>query len=248
MTRLLDRAREGSRSALGELMAGCRPWLRRRVATRLPRELAHKQDASDLVQECQSLAIASFAQFRGRSSAELRGWLAGILERRVMRALRFWGAGRRDRRREQHVAGQRPVHEIEASSTALLERLSRWEDCDRLKLAASWCRADDMDLISRHLFDGKSHDEIGQALGISAATARQRYCRAVRRVGEALQLLELMSRRGFSGTQQDVVGLNRFRGEGAEELSARMRLPRKLVVQWIVEAKPLLRELDEDRP
>jgi RNA polymerase sigma factor (sigma-70 family) len=230
-------------------MESCRPWLRRRVRTRFPRELARKEDASDLVQECQSMAVASFAQFRGRSPAELHAWLAGILERRILQALRFWGAGRRDRRREQPVAAAASsVWELEGSSTAILERICRWEECDRLKLAASWCRDEDMDLISRHLFEGRSHEEIALELGVAAATVRQRYCRAVRRIGEAMRLLELMTRNGFGGTRQDVIGLHRCRGENPDDISVRLRLPRALVTRWIIEAKPLLHTVDGDTP
>jgi RNA polymerase sigma-70 factor (ECF subfamily) len=247
--RLIERAKDGSRSALGDLMASCRPWLRRRVRLKFPRGLARKEDASDLVQECQSLAAASFAQFRGGSPAEFRAWLAGILDRRILQAIRFWGAGRRDRRREQPVAAAASsVWELEGSSTTILERLCRWEECDRLKLAASWCRDDDIELISQHLFVGRSHEEIAQELGVASATVRQRYCRAVRRVGEAMQLLDLMTRNGFGGTRQDVIGLHRFRGEHPDEISTRLRLPKTLVARWIVEAKPLLHAMEGTAP
>jgi RNA polymerase sigma-70 factor (ECF subfamily) len=248
VAQLLERARDGSRSALGQLMASCRPWLLQRARSRLPRELAHKQDGSDLVQECQSRAVRSFAQFRGRSQGEFLAWLAGILDRRVLRALRFWGEKRRDRRREQPVApAQSAGYELAASSTELLDRLARWEDCQRLKLAASWCREDDLELISKHLYEAKSHDEIAEELGIGAAAARQRYSRAVRRIGQAMQLLELLTRHGLDRTQQDVIGLHRFQGAEAQQIAERLSLPQALVVRWIAEAKPLLRLLDEAR-
>jgi RNA polymerase sigma factor (sigma-70 family) len=185
LTQLLERAREGSRSAMGQLMASCRPFLRQRVRTRLPRELASKQDGSDLVQECQSLAVRSFAQFKGDSRGEFLRWLAGILDRRVLRALRFWGEQRRDRRREQPVSpAENARYELPASSTAILERLSRCEECERLKLAASLCREEDLEVISKHLYEARSHDEIAAELGVGTTAARQRYCRAVRRVGQ----------------------------------------------------------------
>lgn len=249
LDRLLVRAREGSRSALGRLMASCRPWLRRRVRARLPRELARKQDGSDLVQECQSLATARFAQFRGRSFGDLRAWLAGILDRRLIRALRFWGEQRRDRKREEPEAPDWGTRgELAESSASILERLAQREECERLKLAASWCREEDLEVISMHLFEGRSHDEIAAELGVAAAAARQRYCRAVRRVGQAMQLLELMTRRGIDGLRQDVIGLHRFQGADPEQIADRLRLPRDLVARWIAEAKPLFRAIARDGP
>src|SRR5205823_12057616 len=70
MDRLLVRAREGSQSALNRLMMSCRPWLWRRARARLPRELARKQDVSDLVQESQSLGATQIAEFEGRSLSD----------------------------------------------------------------------------------------------------------------------------------------------------------------------------------
>ena len=99
-----------------------------------------------------------------------------------------------------------------------------------------------------HLFQGQSHDEIAAELHITTTAARQRYCRAIRRVGEALELLRLMTQRGIDGARQDVIGLHRFRGDGPEQIAARLRLPRTLVTRWIAEAKPLLSTIAKERP
>src|SRR5207247_7370550 len=81
MDRLVVRARQGDRSALGRLMVSCRSWLRDLARNKLPRELARKQDASDLVQEVQYRAADQFDQFEGRSGGEFYAWLVGILKR-----------------------------------------------------------------------------------------------------------------------------------------------------------------------
>ena len=244
---LLVRAREGSRTALDGLMVSCRPWLRHRAGARLPRELASKQDGSDFVQECQYLAAARFARFRGRTMGEFRAWLAGILDRRLVRALRYWGERRRDRRREEPLddgrgGGGPPA----ASSTSILDRLCLDEECDRLRLAASWCRDEDRAVIALHLFEGRSHEEIADRLGVGPAAARQRFCRAVRRLGEAMELIERMTRRGLGQLQQDVVGLHRFRGATPGQIAGRLRLPPELVARWIADARPLFRTAGED--
>jgi RNA polymerase sigma factor (sigma-70 family) len=240
--RLLMRAKEGNRSALDRLMASCRPWLRSRVRARLPGGLARKQDGSDLVQECQYMAVAQFAEFEGRSLPEFRAWIAGILDRRVLHALRFWRQGRRDRRREEPLNPVQDPGAVPAQgSTSILERLSREEDFERLERATSWCREEDRALIALHLLEDRSHDEIAAEWGVAAATVRQRYCRAVRRVGDAMRLLELMSRRGLGALQQDVIGLHRFQGAAPGQIADRLRLPEDLVACWIAEAGPLLR-------
>ena len=237
---LLVEARAGSQSALGQLLASYRPWLQQRARDRIPEKLARKQDGSDLVQECLYLAWAQFAEFKGKSPDEFRAWLGGILDRRLLRALRFWGEKRRDRRREVPLIAACNARETLAqTSTSILERLSQEEECERLKLAASWCREEDLALISMHLFQGQSHEEIAAELQITTTAARQRYCRAIRRVGEAMELLELMTRRGIDGTRQDVIGLHRFQRADPGQIADRLRLPRKLVARWIAEAKAL---------
>jgi RNA polymerase sigma factor (sigma-70 family) len=227
-------------------MVSCRPWLHQRVRGRLPRELARKQDGSDLVQECQYLAAARIADFRGSSEGDFRAWLAGILDRRVVRAMRFWGEQRRDRRRERPLdpawsegAGGEPA----GDATSALGRLSRDEQAERLRVAASWCRPDDQEVIIRHLFEGRDHDEIAAELGIAVVAARQRYSRAVRRVGAALGLLERMTGLGWGGLRQDVIGLHRFQGAGPAEVAGRLQIPEELAARWIAQARPLLREM-----
>jgi RNA polymerase sigma-70 factor (ECF subfamily) len=249
LDRLLWRAREGDRSALDRVMGSCRPWLLRRARTRLPRGLARKQDASDVVQEVQYRAAAQIGDFQGRSLGEFRAWLAGILDRRVFRALRFWNEQRRDRSREEPLSPSWGTRgELAASATSILGRLAREEERERVELAKSWCRAEDRAVITLHLDEGRSHDEIAAALGITPAAARQRFSRALRRVGQATQLLDLMTRRGWSGLQQDVIGLHRLQGANPGEIAERLRLPEALVARWIAEAEPLVRELSEGSP
>ncbi len=204
-------------------------------------------DASDLVQKVQYHAAAQFSKFRGHSIGEFRAWMAGILDRQVFRQLRFWGEPRRDRAREEPLSPAWSERgEPARASTSILDRLSHEEECERLRLAASWCREDDLAIISKHLFEGRSHEEIADELGIGPAAARQRHCRAVRRVGEAMQLLELMTRRGLGTLQQDVIGVHRFQGADPGQIADRLALPEELVTRWIAEARPLFRAISRD--
>ncbi len=191
----------------------------------MPCERERKPDVSDLVRECQRVAAVRFDEFRGSDLAGFRAWLAAIFERRLVRT-RGEGA-----RREP------------AGPAAALDWLSPDEQCERLRLAASWCHADQMALISMHLFEGRCYDEIAAELGIAVPAARQRYAGALRRMGEALLLLERMGRLGWGGLRQDVVGLHRFRGAGPAEIGARLQVPERLAARWIAEAGPLLRSL-----
>jgi RNA polymerase sigma factor (sigma-70 family) len=206
-------------------------------------------DSSDLAQEVLYRAAVQLAEFEGQTLGEFRAWMAGILDRRLLRALRFWGEKRRGRKREVPLSPVESVPgELAETATSILERLSVEEECERLKLAASWCRAEDRAVISMHLFEGRGHDEIAGELGVAVTAARQRYCRAVRRVGEAMRLLALMTQQGLSGRQQDVIGVHRFQGADPARIAEKLQLPQELVARWIAEAEPLLRAIARDQP
>jgi RNA polymerase sigma-70 factor, ECF subfamily len=249
LNRLLVRARQGSRSALNRLMASHRWWLRGRVTKRLPRDIARKVDASDLVQEVQYQAAAGFSKFEGRSVGEFRAWLMGILKRRIFREFRFWGQERRNPMREEPLspAGSECGEPAE-SATSILEKLAHEEECDRLMLAAGWCREEDVAVILKHLWDGRSHEEIAVELEIAPATVRQRYRRAVRSIRKASDLQELMTRHGLGTLQQDVIGLHRFQGVDSQQIALRLQVPEPIVARWIAEAQPLVRAIAKDGP
>jgi RNA polymerase sigma-70 factor (ECF subfamily) len=230
-------------------MESGRRRLRQRVRDRSLKNLAPKLDASDLVQNSLAEAVARLDTFRGRSIGEFHAWLAGILDRQVPRAWRFWGEKRRDPKREEELdPAWSSRAELAESTTSILERLCRKEERERLELAASWCREEDWAVIAMHLFEGRSHEEIAAELGVAAATTRQRYCRAVRQVGQAMQLLALMTRRGWSGLEQDVIGVHRFQGADPQQIASRFQLPEELVARWIAEAQPLFLAIAKDRP
>jgi RNA polymerase sigma-70 factor, ECF subfamily len=247
LNRQVVRAREGSQSALNRLMAACRPGLRRRAREQLPRALDRKEDASDLVQKVLHRATIQVDRFKGRSIGEFYGWLARMQDKQVLKLLRRWLTQRRDMNREKTLnpacSDQR---ELAVASMPILDRLSHNEECDRLRLAASWCRAEDTAVISQHLFEGRSHDEIAAELGVTPAAVRQRYCRAIRRVGEAVQLLEVMTRLGMSNLQQDVIGVHRFQGADPRQIACRLQLQEELVARWIAEAQPVFHAISKD--
>ena len=128
----LKRVLGGDAAALNTLLAKLRPYLHYLVREQLASAGRYQDYGSDLVQECLYLAWAQFAEFKGKSPDEFRAWLAGILDRRLLRALRFWGEKRRDRRREVPLIATCSAGETLAqTSTSILDRLSQEEECPR---------------------------------------------------------------------------------------------------------------------
>src|SRR5688500_7722874 len=75
----IERAKNGSNSALGRALESCRNYLLLVAEREIGGDLRSKGGASDLVQETFVDAQKGFAQFRGQSEEELLAWLRQIL-------------------------------------------------------------------------------------------------------------------------------------------------------------------------
>ena len=81
--RLLDRAREGSESALGTLFTRYASWLRRWARGRLPAWARDGLDTSDLVQDALHGTLARISTLRSAHAAALRSYLRRAVENRI---------------------------------------------------------------------------------------------------------------------------------------------------------------------
>ncbi len=79
--RLLEQARAGDESALGQLLELYRNYLRLMARSLICQPLRVRLDASDLVQEAFLKAYREFPGFLGSSEPELVAWLRQILVR-----------------------------------------------------------------------------------------------------------------------------------------------------------------------
>ena len=246
-SQLLKQARRGSRSALARVMLWCAPLVRDRAGVKLRNAPGAEPDPSDVAQDVITVATAKFGEFKGENRRTLLGWLYAILDNRIKQLTRH----RRTRllnaidldSTEKPIAGEQVFVD---SGTSPSEQVSRKEECDFLVRAASWCREEDMTLITMRLHEELSYAEIGARLDITEVTARQRYSRAIRQVREARTLLALMSQRGLSALQQDVIGLHRFRKADPAQIAQQFGVRRGIVERWIAEAADLIRRAKEE--
>lgn len=194
------------------------------------------------------IGAAQFGDFKGNNLVDFRNWMAGILKNLILHQRRFWAQQKRDRKREQPAApdGGGPLEPV-GSTMSILDKLAQQEECERLMVAAGWCRDEDWAVICRHFFEGISHEEIAAEWELSSDAVRKRSSRAVRRVGDATRLQTLMTRYQIPAPQQDVIGIHLFQDADAATIAERLLLPQPLVVRWIAEAKPLIREFVETK-
>ncbi len=190
--RLIDRARQGSQSSLGQLLQHYRNYLVVLAATQIEKRLQPRVSPSDAVQETLLRAHKNFGQFRGTTEQELLAWLRQILVNNLAKFVeQHMLAARRDVRREISLerigaALERSTIQLAAlvpdseksPSMAVEEREEAVVLADRLaQLPGDYRRV----LVLRNL-QGLSFDEVAAKMDRSVGAARMLWLRAIDRL------------------------------------------------------------------
>jgi RNA polymerase sigma-70 factor (ECF subfamily) len=189
--RLIEAARGGDAGALEEMLERCRQYLLLVANLELPDDLRAKVGASDLVQETWIEAHRDVAMFRGRSEAELIGWLRGILLHNLANAIdRYRNTAKRDVAREVALgdaaaAGAPADGALTAPETPSREAMVRERD-DALRLAIERLPETYRQVIQWRNYERCPFEEIGQRLGRSAEAARKLWTRALEQLRQDL--------------------------------------------------------------
>ncbi len=184
-------AREGSYTALGQLLDHYRDYLLRIANDELQSDLVPKVAPSDLVQETFLRAAKRFRSFQGQSEAELRKWLRRILINRLRDANRFYHQSqRRSVAREVPLDAQRdPLHPVQDPQSPYSppgDELVAYESQAILEAALGRLPEDYRRVIELRHFQHQSLEQVGQQLDRSADAARKLWCRAVERLTREL--------------------------------------------------------------
>lgn len=126
--------------------------------------------AEELVQECWVRAVERLDRFRG--TAALRSWLGGIL-------LNCWREGRRELR---WLADEDPGF-IDDRAVPPADGETRLDVEAALATLPDGSRA----VVLLHDFEGRTHEEIGERLGIAAGTSKSRLHAARRALARRLR-------------------------------------------------------------
>jgi RNA polymerase sigma-70 factor (ECF subfamily) len=186
---LVERARQGDRAALEELIRRhSRPAAR--LAARL---LGNREDAEDVVQEAFTKAFLNLESFRGRSAGRactFRTWLMRITLNLAQDHLR-----RRHRlaRGTDRTAELQDVSELAASGAGPRRSVEARDQVEHLNRALQELPARQKTALQLKIYEGLGYQEIAAVLGTSVGAARvylalarqslrRRYERAARRM------------------------------------------------------------------
>lgn len=180
-------ARRLGPDALANLLESYRTYLRLLARTGIDTAIRGKADPSDLVQETLLKATQNIHTFRGKTEAELAGWLRQILSQNLVNLVRRHGGVKGGLAREQSL------NELLDRSSLAFEAVSRrsgsagalafGRDPGVLLAEAMAGLPDDYrEVITLRNLEHLDWEQVGERLGRTAAASRMLWVRALKRL------------------------------------------------------------------
>jgi RNA polymerase sigma-70 factor (ECF subfamily) len=181
-----------SAQAVEQCLEACRDYLQLIANRELPSEIQPKCAPSDLVQQTLAEAWQSFANFRGQSEVELRGWLKRILVNNIHDATRkYRDTAKRGVAREIPLHGdgsqELSLNNLPADDQSPSACAAAQEDLSLLKETLSELPPHYAEVIRLRNLEDLPFADIGRQLSLSADSARKLWERAVRRLAKDLK-------------------------------------------------------------
>jgi len=199
---LLDRARDGDRSAIGALLEGQRERLERMLGLRLDGRLGGRIDAADVIQDAFLEASRRIGDYFRKPSMPFYLWLRFLVLQRLQAVYREnLGAAKRDLRREVSLdAGAPSGATSRAIAAGLIGKLStpsqaaiRSELRLRVREAVESLDPLDREVIALRNFEQLENVDAAAVLGLEVSAASKRYIRAIRRLRDLLSRIPGMT-------------------------------------------------------
>src|SRR5258708_3194930 len=197
---LLERVQTGDKEALNEPYNRYLMRVLAAVRARLGAELRGKLESWDVVQDALLASLKNVQSFNQTSEGAFLNWLANVVENRIRDQLDYFRAEKRDHRLEKPMAPPRsaesffPLDIAEKSSVPTPSQvLILSEDLARLEKAMDQLPEESRELIVAVKIEGRTYDEIGQAVDKSPDAVRMQVKRALLALTNAFRVLEAES-------------------------------------------------------
>ncbi len=174
----------------------CRQYLDLLARLHLDPRLQGKLDPADLVQQTLLKAHQNIRQFRGRSDAELIGWLRKILVNNLAEAVRRFSADARDVARERSLesgleeSSARLEAWLAADQSSPSQHFLRHEQVLRLADALAELPVDQRRAVELHHLKGYPVAEVGKQMRRSRAAVVGLLFRGLKKLRQLLQETE----------------------------------------------------------
>jgi RNA polymerase sigma-70 factor (ECF subfamily) len=176
--RLLARARRGDPGAMGLLIAGCLPNLRRWAHRRLPRWVRAVADTSDLVQDAVLGTLARLDAFQPQGRRALASYLRTAVRNRI---------ADEHRRAARWIPSTDPIDGLSSPAPSPLQDVIDAETRHRYRRARARLSRRDQELLVAHFELDYSHAQLGCMTGRSPHAARMALTRAIGRLAARMR-------------------------------------------------------------
>lgn len=182
---LVTLAKEGDRSALGQLCNVYAERVRRIVRLRMSKELRAKLDSIDVVQDALLYTLGGIEDFTYKNEGDFLRWLSRIAQNALHDNLDKLHADKRDIRKEVRFDDKAPdagygfakaPSPVETTTPSVI--MSRKEDLDKLEKAIDELKPEYRQVIVLAKIDGLSYKEIAERLGRSTGAVKMLVSRA----------------------------------------------------------------------
>ncbi|MFK8114017.1 MAG: sigma-70 family RNA polymerase sigma factor [Rubripirellula sp.] len=196
----LERLRTDGEAVLAESFAANRERFWHLVTFRMDRRIAARVDADDVLQEAFVAASSRLKHYLNEPTFSLFVWLRLIVSQTLIDVhRRHFGTGKRSAGREVSLGRQRYPQttsvslaaQLVANQTSPSAAIQRDEASDALAAAIEQMSPLDQETIALRHFEGLTNTEAAEVLGISVTAASNRYVRALARLKEILEDLNL---------------------------------------------------------
>jgi RNA polymerase sigma-70 factor (ECF subfamily) len=190
---LLQRAVDGDRASLSQVLLIHYASLRRHISGRLSGDLERLVDAEDVLHQTLVRAAGAIGRFEPRQQGAFRAWLKTIADNLIKDVRK-----KKHRERRANVTRDGRQNGVQNSSwAALVEKLAgdgstpsvktrRRENARRLRVALAALPDAYREVIERHYLKNESLAEIAQALGGTKGSIRSTCYRARKRLRELM--------------------------------------------------------------
>ena len=182
LLRLLQEARADNAAALNQLLAEIRPFLKEKAEQFRREQNFRHWDGSDVVQASLLNVAHHLEDVRATTSAQFRAWLAQVLRREFLDAMRHAQQQKRDVKQQVALPqGSGGPLQLASDTSSPSQQATRNEEDERREAVFRQLSADDQLVIRLHFHEQRPWDEIATHMGRSEAAVKQLYFRALGR-------------------------------------------------------------------
>lgn len=191
---LIDRAVNGDRAAIEQLLWANYDSLAQHISLRLPAAIQGVVSAEDILQQTFVQAFRHIGGFAARSSAAFAVWLRTIADRVLQDVLRSSsrkkrGAGRTQLQRTPLWTAETATNLLDVvcrTDSTPSQSAARHEACQRIQVALAGLPDDYQDAVRLRFLEGKGLEEIANEMGKPTGAVRGLLDRAKKKLRAAM--------------------------------------------------------------